>query len=76
MGDQLCSEESTVEPCLTLWGVEISWLRSSAEPTLVPWWMEQLDRLDNSVLPLFLREKVPVEVVITADLTNILLVGK
>ena len=25
------------------------------QPTLVPWWMEQLDRLDDSLLPLFLR---------------------
>ena len=50
--------ESIAESCLTLWGVEVTWLRSSAEPTLVPWWTEQLDRLDNSKLPLFLMSSV------------------
>ena len=43
-----------VESGLTLWGIKISWLHSSAELTLVPWWTKQLDRLDNSLLPLFL----------------------
>ena len=46
--------ESALTCWLTLWGIKISWLHSSAEPTLIPWWMEQLDRLDNSLLPLFL----------------------
>ena len=32
--------------------------RSSAELTLVPWWTEQLDLLDNSILPLFLMSPV------------------
>ena len=41
-------------------GVKVSWLRSSAELTLVPWWTEPLDCLDNSLLPLFLM--LPVEV--------------
>ena len=60
--------ESIVESGLTLWGVEATWLRSSAEPILVPWWTEQLDRLDNSLLPQFLLEKkVPVEVLMIAD---------
>ena len=55
------------EPWLTLWGIKASWLHSSAELTLVPWWTEPLDCLDNSLLPLFLREKkVPVEALITA----------
>ena len=64
MGDQLCSEESIVEPCLAPRGVEVSWLYSSAELTLVPWWTEQLDHLDNSLLPLFLmwERKILVEV--------------
>ena len=53
MGDQLCSGR-IVESCLTLQGVKVSWVHSSAELTLVPWWKEQLDRLDNSLLPLFL----------------------
>ena len=46
--------ESMLTCWLTLWGIKISWLHSSAELTLVPWWTEQLDRLDNSLLPLFL----------------------
>ena len=54
--------ESMADSCLTLRGVEVTWSCSSAEPTLVPWWTKQLDRLDNSLLPMFLREKVPVEV--------------
>ena len=60
-------EESIAESYLTLRGVEVTWLRSSAKPTLVPWWTEQLDRLDNSLLSQFMWEKVPVEVLITAD---------
>ena len=51
-------EESIAESGLTLWGVEVTWLRSSVEPTLVPWWTEQLDRLDKSLLPLFLMSPV------------------
>ena len=53
--------ESIAEPCFTPRGVKVSWLHSSAEPTLVPWWTEQLDRLDNSLLPLFLmwEKKIP-----------------
>ena len=39
---------------LTLWGIMIYWLCSSVEPTLIPWRTEQLDCLDNSLLPLFL----------------------
>ena len=39
-------------------GVKVSWLHSSAELTLVPWWTEQLDRLNNSLLPLFLMSPV------------------
>ena len=46
--------ESIAESCLTLRGVKVSGLHSSAELTLVPWWTEQLDCLDNSLLPLFL----------------------
>ena len=38
--------------------MKVSWLHSSAELTLVPWWTEQLDRLDNSLLPLFLVSPV------------------
>ena len=34
--------ERFVESWLTLWGIKISWLHSSAELTLVPWWTEQL----------------------------------
>ena len=49
-------EESVA--CLTLRRVKVSWLHSSAELTLVPWWTEQLDRLDNSILPLFLMSPV------------------
>ena len=58
MGDQLCLGRVLLTSGLTLWGVEVTWLRSSAEPTLVPWWTEQLDRLDNSKLPLFLMSSV------------------
>ena len=43
---------------LTRRGVTVSGLHSSAELTLVPWWTEQLDRLDNSLLPLFLMTPV------------------
>ena len=68
--------ESIVESCLTLRGVKVSGLCSSAEPTLVPWWTEQLDRLDNSLLPLLLWEKIPVEALDDCRLTNLLLVGK
>ena len=68
--------EGIVESWLTLWGIKISWLHSSAELTLVSWWTEQLDRLDNSLLPLFLWEKVPVEVLDNCRLTNFLLIGK
>ena len=50
--------ESIAGSCPTLWGVEVTWLHSSAELTLVPWWTEQLDRLDNSKLPLFLMSPV------------------
>ena len=50
--------ESVAESCLTLRGAKVTWLCSSAEPTLVPWWIEQLDRLDNSLLPLFLMSPV------------------
>ena len=46
------------DSCLTLGGVEVTWSRSLAEPTLVPWWTEQLDRLDNSLLPLFLMSPI------------------
>ena len=46
--------ESIVESYPTLRGVEVFGLHSSAELTLVPWWTEQLDCLDNSLLPLFL----------------------
>ena len=46
------------ESCLTLWGVEVTWLHSSTESTLVPWWTNQLDCLDNSLLPLFLMSLV------------------
>ena len=56
MGDPLCLGR-IVESCFTLRGVKVSWSRSSAEPTFVPWWTEPLDRSDNSLLPLFLREK-------------------
>ena len=62
MGDQTLLGGVLLKSGLTLWGVEVTWLHSSAEPTLVPWLTEQLDRLDNSLLPLFLQEKVPVEV--------------
>ena len=51
-------EESIAESGLTLWGVKVTWLHSSAEPTLVPRWTEQLDRLDNYLLPLFLMSSV------------------
>ena len=47
--------ESIADSGLTLRGVKVSWLRSSAEITLVPLWAEQLDHLDNSLLPLFLN---------------------
>ena len=50
--------ESIAESCLTPWGVTVSWSYSSAELTLVPWWTEQLDRLDDSLLPLFLMSPV------------------
>ena len=46
--------ESALTCWLTLWGIRMYWLGSSAEPTLVPWRVEQLDCLDNSLLPLFL----------------------
>ena len=75
MGDQLCLGRVWLIG-LTLGGVKVSWLHSSAELTLVPWWTEQLDRLDNSLLPLFLWEKIPVEALDDYRLTNPLLVGK
>ena len=50
--------EGIADSCLTLWGVEITWSRSSVEPTLVPWRTKQLDCLDNSTLPLFLMSPV------------------
>ena len=50
--------ESIAESCLTLRGVKVSWLDSSTELTLVPRWTEQLDCLDNSLLPLFLMSPV------------------
>ena len=50
--------ESIAEFCLALQGVEVTWSCSSAELTLVPRWTEQLDRLDNSLLPLFLMSPV------------------
>ena len=58
--------EILADSCPTLRGVEVSWVHSSAELTLVPRRTERLDRLDNSLLPQLLREKVPVEVLITA----------
>ena len=73
---RLAARESIVESCLTRRGVKVSGLRSSVEPTLIPWWTEQLDRLDNSILPLFLWEKIPVEALDDCRLTNLLLVGK
>ena len=55
--------ESIYDSGLTQRGVKVSWSNSSTESTLVPWLTEQLDRLDNSLLPLFLMwEKVPVKV--------------
>ena len=50
--------ESIADSCLTLRGVKVSWSYSSAEITLVPWWTEQLSRLDDSLLPLFLMSPV------------------
>ena len=47
------------------WGsIELYWLCSSMEPTLIPWRTEQSDCLDNPLLPLFLmwERKMPVEV--------------
>ena len=56
---------SVAESCLTLWGVEISRLHSSADLTLVPWWTEQLDRLDDSfIAPV---SNVTCEVLIVVD---------
>ena len=52
MGDQLLGRVLLI--CLTWRGVKVSGLHSSAELNLVPWWTEQLDRLDNLLLPLFL----------------------
>ena len=87
--DQLCLGESIADSfiivslsgesyhyCLTLQGVKVSWSYSSAELTLVPWWIEQLVQLRQFLLPQFLREKVPVEVLDKCSLTNLLLVGK
>ena len=54
--------ESVLTCWFTLWGIKVYWLCSSAELTLVPWWIEQLDRLDNSLLPQFQWEKAPVGV--------------
>ena len=68
--------ESIAESRLTLRGIEVTWLRSSAEPTLVPWRTEQLVQFGQFLLPQFLREKKVYEVLITVDLTNLLLVGK
>ena len=50
--------ESIDESHLTWRGVEVSGLPFLAELTLVPWWTKQLDRLDNSLLPLFLTSPV------------------
>ena len=55
-------EESIVASCLSLRGVEISWLHSSAGHTLVPWWIAQLDCLNNSYCPSFCGRRRPVEV--------------
>ena len=52
-GVQLLGREFA-ESYLTLRGVKVSGLHSSAELTLVPRWTEQLDCLDNLLLPLFL----------------------
>ena len=48
--------------CFTLRGITVSWPYSSAEPTLVPWWTEQLVQFGPFLLPQLLWEKVPVEV--------------
>ena len=58
MGDELCSGESIDASCFTLWGVKVSWLHSSAEPTLVTLRTEQLDCLEDSLFPLFLMSPV------------------
>ena len=57
LGDQLCLGRVLMIG-LTLGGVRVSWLHSSAEPTLVPWWTKQLDCVDDSLLPLFLMSPV------------------
>ena len=59
--------ESIAESCLTLRGVKVSRSNSSAELTLVPWWTEQPDLLDNSYCPSFCRRRRPVRCLITAD---------
>ena len=74
IGDQLLGRVLLIG--LTLGGVKVSGLHSSAELTLVPWWTEQLDCLDSSLFPQFLWEKVPVEVFDDRRLTKLLLVGK
>ena len=42
--------ERIIESGLTLLGIKVSWLRSSAELTLVPWWTEQLDRFRQLII--------------------------
>ena len=39
IGDQLCLRRVLLKSGLTLRGVEVTWLCSSAKPTLVPWWI-------------------------------------
>ena len=53
----LLGEECT-DCWLTLWGIKVCGSYSLAEPTLVPWRTEQLNCLDNSLLPLFLVSPV------------------
>ena len=55
-------EESVAESYPTRRGVKVSGLHSSAELTLVPWWIEQLAQFGRILLPQFLRENVHVEV--------------
>ena len=47
---RLTAWEGIVESWLTLWGIKISWLHSSAELSLVPWWTEQLDRFRQLII--------------------------
>ena len=69
--------ESVMTCWLTLWGIKIYWLCSSAELTLVLWLTEQLDSLDDSLLFLFLRwERKTSEMLIVVDGQTLLLIGK